>query len=309
MSNPNENAPNIKKSNPQNKLKILLWLLLGLITGGALSSVEPSKFYLTFIKSPTELLSIATAMVTLIIGYFYGSRGEESSLNEAESSTHVDSSRIMGTNPFHDQSTAIEGGGTPPFNASAELSTKSHLHTPFEIYANAVVEAIDKRIGLSEMKANGLLVKGQRMMGIGVAVYLFFIIFWQFLNHSWGYNEMILVGFISSSMLFIVLEFLAAWYLKQYRSFVDLSAAYLQIRCIYNNYLLTYYSLNQFSSETDIRDSLAEMLARKIDWPSFNDMNKNDFNYMLSSIEGFSGVLDRLKTQLNPSTKDNEEKN
>lgn len=309
MSDSNKKSPYIKKQKKQPfTLRTALLIISTFIVAAVFNSIEMSKVVSTLTNSPWDFLSVVAAIITLALGYLYGSRAEDVNLNEAESSTHVDSSKIMGAQFSVSQNQISEDGLRPLQEISVDLSTKPHLHTPFEIYANAVVEAIDNRIGLSEIKANGLLVKGQRMMGIGVGVYLFFIVFWQVLSHAWGYNNMILVGFISSSMLFIVLEFLAAWYLKQYRSYVDLSAAYLQIRCIYNNYLLTYYALNQFSSESDIRNSLAEMLAQKMDWPSINDMNKNDFNYMLSSIESFSGVLEKLKLQLNPTKKTTESK-
>jgi len=189
----------------------------------------------------------------------------------------------------------------PPLQEVNEKPVEGHLESrklldmPFEDYLNAIVQALDVRISLSEIKANGLLKQGKGLMKWGVALYTLTVIGWQFAAHSWGYSHTLLVGMISCSLMFVVVEFMAAWLLKQYRSYVDSSMAYLQVRSVYSNYLLAYYTVNQMSSIPEGRDIIVKMLCEEIKWPALNDLHKNDFNYMVEAISGFTVVVDKLK--------------
>lgn len=192
-----------------------------------------------------------------------------------------------------------ESGSEPNFGVDspqASLSNSMHLNMPFELYANAVVKTFDERINFSENKASQLLNRGQWLMGFGVVFYIGAIVFWQIAVRAWGYSHPLIAAMISCSLVFIVIEFLAAWFLRQYRSYIEASMAYLQVRSVYTNYLLTYYAVNQFGQDAENRSTLVDMLGGEIKWPAFKELSKNDFNYMAESISGFSMVLEKLKS-------------
>ena len=274
---------------------------------------------LSYFQNPSALLSMAIAVGCLLYYmYLIALSTQGSDLIKAEKSVYVDSSGIVVKGSSINNKSlveAIEITGSKKTSANKRASSNSpilaldaslQLKTPFELYVNAIVKALDDRISLSEIKANLLLSQGKSLMGWGVAFYICAIGMWQVLAHYWGYNYILLVGMVSSSLLFVVIEFLAAWFLKQYRSYIDSSMAYLQIRSVYNNYLLTYYSLDQFNEQVDMQKLLVDMLAKEITWPSISDLSKNDFNYMLESLSAFSGTIDKVKKTLDATSEKND---
>lgn len=287
-------------------------MFAALLLGGFSVSVITNSYLLDALYSSPALLSLLGAIVSLTYYvYLVSLKTDRSDLINAERSVYVDPSIVSGRDihvnyvglseeVLAKKASQNTESTSPP---SAALEAKPHLHTPFESYVNAIVKALDDRISLSEIKASLLLTQGKSLMGWGVFFYISAIIFWQILSHYWGYSYVILVGMLSSSLLFVVIEFLAAWFLKQYRGYIDSSMTYLQTRSIYNNYLLTYYALNQFDENLDTKEALVKMLGEKIVWPSIKEVSKNDFNYMVESVGAFSLTMDKLKSTLQSAKK------
>ncbi|QDC05182.1 hypothetical protein FH041_09710 [Pseudomonas sp. SWI7] len=180
-------------------------------------------------------------------------------------------------------------------SARGELQAIPHLDTPFEDYVGKVVYALDARINLSENKAKELLSSGKAYLFWGIACYAIAIVLWQIAEHVWGYSHFLLLGMISTSVTFFVVEFLAAWFLKQYRSYVDSSIVYLSVRSAFNRYLLMYYTVNQFSGNPESLKVLVDMLGEEIKWPTHKDISSNDFNYMMESMGTVVNLVDKLK--------------
>lgn len=183
-------------------------------------------------------------------------------------------------------------------SARGEMQPILHLDTPFEDYVSKVVYALDARINLSESKAKELLSSGKAYLFWGIACYAVAVVLWQVAEHVWGYSHFLLLGMISTSVTFVVVEFLAAWFLKQYRSYVDSSIVYLSVRSAFNRYLLTYYTVNQFSNNPEALKVLVDMLSEEIKWPAHKDMAGNDFNYMMESMSSVVSLVDKLKSSV-----------
>ncbi|MCX2710179.1 MULTISPECIES: hypothetical protein [Pseudomonas] len=183
-------------------------------------------------------------------------------------------------------------------SARGDLQAIPHLDTPFEDYVSKVVFALDARINLSENKAKELLSSGKAYLFWGIACYAIAIVLWQVAEHLWGYSHFLLLGMISTSVTFVVVEFLAAWFLKQYRSYVDSSIVYLSVRSAFNRYLLMYYTVNQFSGNPEALKVLVDMLSEEIKWPTHKDVSSNDFNYMMESMGTVVSLVDKLKNSV-----------
>lgn len=188
-------------------------------------------------------------------------------------------------------------------NARGEVRPILHLDTPFEDYVSKVVYALDARINLSENKAKELLSSGKAYLFWGIACYAVAIILWQIAEHVWGYSHFLLLGMISTSVTFVVVEFLAAWFLKQYRSYVDSSIVYLSVRSAFNRYLLTYYTVNQFGNNPEALKVMVDLLSEEIKWPTHKDVANNDFNYMMESMGAVVNLIDKLKGTVRSSGK------
>ncbi|MDQ0653783.1 hypothetical protein [Pseudomonas cedrina] len=261
----------------------------------------------------TLLLGAVTFILCLAAFIYIGTlNSQDSSILKAEKSVFVNAPEVLFVRKKDGRLVSAAEAEAQAFANNEDMKGKSEtgvepelpqidmhssvlLNMPFELYVNAVVKALDERINLSEIKATLLLKQGKSLMTIGVLFYILTIVGWQFAAHAWGYTHTLVVGMVSCSLTFIVIEFLAAWFLKQYRSYIDSSMAYLQVRSVFNNYLLTYYAVNQFGQDSENRKILVDMLSEEIKWPALKELSKNDFNYMVESISGFSGLVEKLK--------------
>ncbi|WP_236207854.1 hypothetical protein [Pseudomonas tohonis] len=169
----------------------------------------------------------------------------------------------------------------------------------FTYHVRDIIRSLDALIGASEEKASKLLDTGTRYLRSGIYFYVSTILAWQIYMFYEGPKTQIWIGIASCSLAFIVIEVLAAWFLKQYRSYVDTSLSYLRIRSMFNKFLLSYCAIQSLSAEdadlTDARTQMLKVLETDIQWPDLKELNSNDFNFMLESLGAFTSTIEKLK--------------
>lgn len=202
--------------------------------------------------------------------------------------------------------------------ASEEIKNQAKavppLGTAYENYIYKVVDSLDKHIYLTEEKASTLLDRGILFLFGGITFYIAAIIGWQaWAKFSPPSSEMLYLGMAECSVVFIVCEFLAAWFLKQYRHYADASLACMRVKSVYDRYLLSYYSVKEFNSsneeQKDGLKSLLEVLKEDAQWPTHKDNLSNDFNFMIESVSSMNSTLDKLKGAFNSKEKKSKGKN
>lgn len=208
------------------------------------------------------------------------------------------------------QSTSAEGSDSIEPQAKAIPP----LGTAYENYIYKVVDSLDKHIYLTEEKASKLLDRGILFLFGGLTFYILAIIGWQaWAKFSTPTSEMLYLGMAECSVVFIVCEFLAAWFLKQYRHYADASLACMRVKSVYDRYLLSYYSVKEFDSssaeQTTGLKSLLEVLKEDAQWPTHKDNLTNDFNYMIESVNSMNSTIDKLKGAFNSKGKKPRSKN
>lgn len=174
---------------------------------------------------------------------------------------------------------------------------------PFEIYCSSILKSLSAYATSSEVTATKLLDKGVAFMAGGLVFYLLAIVIWQvFANLTHPDPYVMYVGMAACSMTFIVVEFLAAWFFKQYRYYVEVSLACLRVRSVYDRYLLGYYALKEFKTDGDekIRNQMSEILKEDVKWPTYKGASANDFNYMVESMSSAHMTLGKLKDLFQP---------
>lgn len=174
------------------------------------------------------------------------------------------------------------------------------LDTAFEIYICSVVEGLGKHISLTEEKGSNLLDRGLLFLFGGILYYIAAIAGWQaWAKYGEPNDNVMYIGMFASSVVFLVCEFLAAWFLKQYRHYVDASLACLRVKSVYDRYLLNYYAVKEMASEGDgVSEKLnrvLEAIKEDVKWPGHKDNMNNDFNYMIESMSSVHTSLDKLK--------------
>ncbi|WP_448125815.1 hypothetical protein [Pseudomonas veronii] len=192
----------------------------------------------------------------------------------------------------------VKGGGFTYGAATDESS--------FESYMSNVLKSISAYAGVAEVTATKLLDKGVAFMAGGLVFYIVAIIVWQvFANLTHPDSRVMYVGMAACSMTFIVVEFLAAWFFKQYRYYVEVSLSCLRVRSVYDRYLLSYYSLREFNGDDaeKIRNQMTEILKEDVGWPTNKEGTTNDFNYMVESMGAAHATFDKMKDVFHPKKK------
>ena len=169
----------------------------------------------------------------------------------------------------------------------------------FAGYVEDLIASLDRHIAVSEEKASTLLDKGTLYLRRGIYFYVATIVVWQALAlfHG-GFEAYMVVGVLSCSLTFLVVEFLAAWFLKQYRGFVDSASQLVRIKSVFNKIMLSYYAVEEFPgddgcSHADMRGQLMAMLGQDLAWTEAKD--GKDMNHMVEMFQSVSGVIEKLK--------------
>ncbi|WP_143522386.1 hypothetical protein [Pseudomonas sp. 2822-17] len=173
----------------------------------------------------------------------------------------------------------------------------------FESYCSSILKSLSAYATASENTANKLLDKGVAFMAGGLIFYVLVIVIWQiFANFTHPDSSVMYVGMAACSTTFIVVEFLAAWFFKQYRYYVEVSMACLRVRSGYDRYLLGYYALREFKGESDekIREQITAILKEDVKWPTYKSGAANDFNYMVESMSTAHTTLEKMKDLFQP---------
>lgn len=173
-----------------------------------------------------------------------------------------------------------------------------HKSSAIEHYINRLTKSLDMHIETSDKKASKLLDTGTMYLRRGIYFYVASIFAWQLIAHIWGVSKPLIYGVISCSLTFLVVEFLAAWFLRQYRSFIDSSVQFMKAKSVFDRYMLSYYAIKEFSVEgaegmAESKIQILKVLAEEIKWPEAS--KPSDMNHMIEMFESLSGLLDKVK--------------
>ncbi|MCK9705012.1 hypothetical protein [Pseudomonas syringae] len=188
--------------------------------------------------------------------------------------------------------------------SESEGSSDAPVVDEFVGYVREAISAIDSQIDWMERKGSVLLDKGRASMRNGIIFYVLTIIGWQV--YAWIVKEVtdvMIYGIISCSLAFLVMEFSAAWFLREYRSFVAASSHLFRLKSIYNRYLLSYLGIKEFSSGDKpglikMRAELLKVLAQDVVWPGSFKGRAADHNHMVEMFSSFTDLLAQAKDVL-----------
>jgi hypothetical protein len=177
----------------------------------------------------------------------------------------------------------------------------------FDRYMRSLIQSLDMNIERSESKASLLLDKGTTYLWRGIVFYVLSIVFWQIASANFKLGEYALWGMISCSMTFLVVEFLAAWFLRQYKSFTDSSFNLVRVRSVFNRYFLSYLTIKEFSNTSehlvDMRSQMLKVLEEDVKWLEPESQKSGDLNHMVAMFESVSGLVEKLKVSSKADTK------
>ncbi|MBC2381717.1 hypothetical protein HF257_10875 [Pseudomonas sp. WS 5106] len=195
---------------------------------------------------------------------------------------------------------AGQDSGAENQREDADSKVELHEFSAIEYYIHRSIKSLDKHIETSEKKASKLLDTGTMYLRRGIYFYVSSILVWQVVAHVWGVDKPLIYGVVSCSLTFLVVEFLAAWFLKQYRSFIDSSIQFMRVRSVFDRYLLSYYAVKEFSvggveGNVESKAQVLKVLAEEIKWPEAINSKAGDVNHMVQMFESLAGILEKVK--------------
>lgn len=164
----------------------------------------------------------------------------------------------------------------------------------FANYFDAIRELLENKSSDADEKASILLDKGTAYSKFGIIFFIFAIVFWQILSYWTGFQEQYIYGIVSSSLLFVFIEFLSAWFLRQYRNYVDTSTYLIKIKSIFDRYMLSYLAIHDSEKDTS---SLVNILSDDIKWPETYLMKNADIGFAKEAMEAMTYMAQTVKKE------------
>ncbi len=177
----------------------------------------------------------------------------------------------------------------------------------FAQYFDTIRRLLELKAAAADEKASILLDKGTSYSRWGIFFYIVSIIVWQGLALMAGFQPQFIYGIASCSLLFIFIEFLSAWFLRQYRQFVDTSTYLIKVKSILDRYMLVYLVAHEAVSEH--HDSkkpmlqLIDLLRGNIDWPDTYLTKNPDISFAKEAVETISLLARNIKDEVKDTAK------
>lgn len=166
-------------------------------------------------------------------------------------------------------------------------------------YFDEIRKVLEQKSQISDEKASILLDKGMGYSKVGIVFFVISIVGWQVMSWTHGFQAQFIYGIVSCSILFAFIEFLSAWFLKQYRQFVDTSTYLIKVKSIFDKFLLAYLAAREFnesdSSNDKYRLALMEMIKADMAWPESYLTKCMDVGFAKEAIDSMTNFLSALK--------------
>jgi len=186
----------------------------------------------------------------------------------------------------------------------------NHIYTDYDEEENSsnqfynhfigITRELEERASNAEEKASLLLDKGTTYTIAGIVFFIISIITWQTVSWIKGFQTEFIYGIVSCATLFIFIEFLSAWFLRQYRHFVDTATYLLKVKSIFDRFALVYFASDDISNElteakTEAIKTLLRMLEEQIKWPDSYLLKKPDTNFASEAVQAMTSLTKELR--------------
>ncbi len=189
-------------------------------------------------------------------------------------------------------------------NKSSEIK---NLFESFESYFNDIRSVLIEQAHTADKKASILLDKGTAYSKGGITFFIISIISWQILSWITGFKEQYIYGIVSCSLLFIFIEFLSAWFLKQYRHFVDTSTYHIKVKSIFDKYMMSFLAIKSLghanSNEEAKYQAMLRLLEDDIKWPESYLHNRAEVSFAKEALEAMTHFAKAMKSEAKNQSK------
>lgn len=278
------------KSTPSRNEKYLLLTTLVSVTSiifgfAFISNPYPFTQFLLFSQSLDEIIFtylgvIMIALPVSLITVQFFNKNQKTLISIDEDTEAKNLSKVEVHNP----------------NASRVLVENDFSNSEtFKKYFTHIINKLELKALDSDKKASVLLDNGKLYSTIGIIYFILATICWQTYLNNVDFKPHHIYGIISSTLVFIFIEFLSAWYLRQYKSFSDTSTYLTKIKSIFDKYMLIYLvSLEMDNKNFNI---LLEQLSNEIKWPETYLLKNADVNFAKEALETMTTMAQAFKSE------------
>lgn len=186
-------------------------------------------------------------------------------------------------------------------------SSNKKMFDSFENYFYDIRNVLIEQAHTADKKASILLDKGTAYSKGGITFYILAIISWQILSWFTGFKDQYIYGIVSCSLLFIFIEFLAAWFLKQYRQFVDTSTYHIKVKSIFDKYMLSHLAIKSYGeSDSNVEEkyqSMLKLLEKDISWPESYLLKNGDVSFAKEALETMTHFAKAMRSEVKDTAK------
>ena len=206
---------------------------------------------------------------------------------------------LEATRSPHPSSRAQEG--TSPAPSPPDLT--------FALYFESIRNLLEQKAEVADKKASILLDKGTGYSRFGIGLFVAAIVGWQFAAHATGFQTQYIYGIASTSLLFVFIEFLSAWFLKQYRQFVDTSTYLIKVKSIFDKYMLVYLAGKEAIADghdsKKAKQMLLDLLGEEITWPDTYLTKNADVSFAKEALEAITLLAKSMRAEAKGKTDSN----
>ena len=239
---------------------------------------ESAGAFLCFIVAGVGLLAAASKWS----GLSFLDLDKKQAENAPQSQAHAAAADAMG-------GPAPGAAGKPSFHAEMER----------------IASVLERKAQLADQKASVLLDRGVMIAWLGIIFFVASIVAWQVL--AWnkdGMHAQFIFGAVSCTVLFVFMQFLSAWFLKQYRHFIEVSTYLLEIKSVFDRYTLLYTLANDPEAKNPAEGaamaSLIRSLSDEMKWPRARPAFTEDAYYAKDAAAAVPDVVRSIRGE-NPA--------
>lgn len=283
-----------KRRRRAESLRIIFILYASLIVSFLLVYSQYKKVNLADFFLENQKAILATVIMFCAVGYVLARRSAGTS-----SFQDVDIKRRLG---FGKKAAVPAAWPFPTGNSitQQEESVKKSFHTTFYRHFKSISDTLEEKALSAEEKASLLLDKGTTYTIAGIIFFIISIISWQTIAWIRGFHTEFIYGIASCSALFIFIEFLSGWFLRQYRHFIDTSTYLLKVKSIFDKFMLAYLAYDDLSDQfpeqkQESLSTLLGMLEKDFKWPETYLLKKAEVSFANEAMSAIHQMTRDLK--------------
>jgi len=181
-----------------------------------------------------------------------------------------------------------------------QQNNSDQLYINFTKYFDSIRKSLEDKAENADEKASRVLDRGTAFAHGGISFFISSIFIWQALSFIFGFRTQYIYGIASCSILFLFIEFLSAWFLKQYRPFIETSTYLFKVKSTFDKHMLLYLAANETHSEnaetSEKRKQLISVLKNDIKWPDPYRSTDTDVSFAKEACEALNMLAKNIKS-------------